>query len=864
MQILMNEIPKKYPHSVGCVGGGCVQPTFAGTSFAYIMNFGVCSYAIVPYQGQRTTTKMPYNATVVKIGAYEMIKNVKAKQQDILKVIRTQPITGTMVCPKSMLSYTSGVYWGDQPDSTVDKSKENFHAVVIVGYGMFNGTLFYIIRNTWGKEWGQGGYAMVAWHLFLAPAKCVRTGKHEKSILYLQNVPESSGASYDVSNNDVPSGDMVDLEDESALNTIVTRSGQVCTINLLEDIIEDARNKDLSQPKTEASPPDGLLAVPLQSTRIDGIIYGSLLSESTCCKADGVVQNRPSVVTYELEPGLLICWWRKETASLPCSGGILADDQGLGKTISTIALILKERAPSSRAGPDHLKHSEMETLNLDEDDDFVSGVDGPRQDVESFQVLGNGLSQKKRDTSVQTKGRPAAGALVVCPTSVLRQWAEELLNKVTKKANLSVLVYHGGNRTKDPCELAKYDMVLTTYSIVSMEVPKQPLVDKDDAEIGRQEVHVVSSCRKRKYPPTSGKRSAKDKKGMDNGMFESSARPLARVGWFRAVLDEAQSIKNHKTQVAWACWGLRAKRRWCLSGTPIQNAVDDLLVHVPQGIVHTFPDAISFEVKPGTLLDGEPIINLLLKSIELKNVEFTDEERDFYCRLEADSWAQFAEYVAEGTVKQNYFNILLMLLRLRQACDHPLLIQEYNSSSAWRSTVEKAKKLPREKQVCLLNCLETSLAICGICNEPTKVDPGKRSFLEANIISNENELVANVMVAEEDLRSTVGETEGESLRAMRSKDVAQQPKNVEVADSSTTESDEGKSDKQTEPEAMVGFSQPAAKKDNLNATKDTEEIRNLADHEDVQGRSKSDLSNGGLDQSECSKGETKEVIRHDI
>ncbi|KAI8523623.1 hypothetical protein RHMOL_Rhmol13G0088500 [Rhododendron molle] len=148
--------------------------------------------------------------------------------------------------------------------------------------------------------------------------------------------------------------------------------------------------------------------------------------------------------------------------------------------------------------------------------------------------------------------------------------------------------------------------------------------------------------------------------------------------------------------------------------------------------------------------------------------------------------------------------------------------------------------------------------------EPTKVDPGKRSFEEADIISNENELVANVMVAEEDLRSSVGETEGESLRAMRSEDVAQQPKSVEVADSSTTESDEGKSDKQTEPEAMVGFSQLAAKKDNINDTKDMEEIRNLADHEDVQGRSKSDLSNGGLDQSESSKGETKEVIRHDI
>lgn len=44
----------------------------------------------------------------------------------------------------------------------------------------------------------------------------------------------------------------------------------------------------------------------------------------------------------------------------------------------------------------------------------------------------------------------------------------------------------------------------------------------------------------------------------------------------------------------------------------------------------------------GTLLDGEPIIDLPPKTIELKKVEFSKEERDFYCRLEADSRAQFA------------------------------------------------------------------------------------------------------------------------------------------------------------------------------------------------------------------------------
>lgn len=74
------------------------------------------------------------------------------------------------------------------------------------------------------------------------------------------------------------------------------------------------------------------------------------------------------------------------------------------------------------------------------------------------------------------------------------------------------------------------------------------------------------------------------------------------------------------------------------------------------------------------------------------------------------------EYAAAGTVKQNYVNILLMLLRLRQACDHPLLVRKSGSSSIQRSSIEMAKKLPREKQIHLLNCLEASLAICGICS----------------------------------------------------------------------------------------------------------------------------------------------------
>lgn len=79
-------------------------------------------------------------------------------------------------------------------------------------------------------------------------------------------------------------------------------------------------------------------------------------------------------------------------------------------------------------------------------------------------------------------------------------------------------------------------------------------------------------------------------------------------------------------------------------------------------------------------------------------------------------WALSQGYADAGTVKQNYVNILLMLLRLRQACDHPLLVKGYDSSSIWRSSVETAKKIPRDKQIGLLNCLESCLALCTLCN----------------------------------------------------------------------------------------------------------------------------------------------------
>lgn len=239
------------------------------------------------------------------------------------------------------------------------------------------------------------------------------------------------------------------------------------------------------------------------------------------------------------------------------------------------------------------------------------------------------IKPMKFDDSLVPKGRPAAGTLVVCPTSVLRQWAEELQNKITSMANLSFLVYYGSNRTKDPYELAKFDVVLTTYAIVSMEVPKQPLGTKDDMErdkhVGCSMFARNSASYKMKEFPNASSKIPKKKTASGNAEL-ASACPLAKVGWFRVVLDEAQTIKNHRTQVAKACWGLRAKRRWCLSGTPIQNAIDDLysyfrfLRYDPYAVYKSFCSTIKFPISRNPA-NGYKKLQAVLKTVMLRRTK---------------------------------------------------------------------------------------------------------------------------------------------------------------------------------------------------------------------------------------------------
>uniref|UniRef100_A0A7N0TPX8 Helicase-like transcription factor CHR28 n=1 Tax=Kalanchoe fedtschenkoi TaxID=63787 RepID=A0A7N0TPX8_KALFE len=483
-----------------------------------------------------------------------------------------------------------------------------------------------------------------------------------------------------------------------------------------ERLIMRAVIEDINQPVLEAELPDGLLSVAL-------------------------LKHQKIALAWMLQ---------KETKSCTCAGGILADDQGLGKTISMIALIQMQRFMDSGTKSNVASNGIPEALNLDDDDDNTNAAVVSVDQINSQQT---GLTPSVSiSVGSFNRRKPAAKTLVVCPASVLRQWARELDEKVydSEESKLSVLIYHGGNRTKDPTELAKFDVVLTTYALVTNEVPKEPLADQEDLEFVHGEANGLhsgfSAPKKKKKEITIKKKTKKGRCDIDSGSLDCSSGALAKVSWYRVILDEAQTIKNHRTQVARACCRLRAKKRWCLSGTPIQNTVDDLysyfrfLRYDPYAKYKSFCAGIKLPISRNsvqgykklqvllrtvmlrrtkdTYIGGEPIINLPPKSIQLSKVDFSPDERMFYSKLEAESRSQFKKYAEAGTVSQNYANILLLLLRLRQACDHPLLVKGFNSAFVGKEAYKMARSLPRDMLFNLLNLLESSKAICRACDDP--------------------------------------------------------------------------------------------------------------------------------------------------
>ena len=243
--------------------------------------------------------------------------------------------------------------------------------------------------------------------------------------------------------------------------------------------------------------------------------------------------------------------------------------------------------------------------------------------------------------------------LVVAPTSVLHAWRVECERF---RPDLRVNLFHGAGRALDP----EADVTLTSYALLRIDV---------DA---------------------------------------LSAEP-----WDSVVLDEAQAIKNADSQVARAAARLRAEARFALTGTPIENRLEELwsqfhflnpgwlgsrrdfqeryAAPIAQGDAGV-AEHLRARIRPFVLrrLKEEVAAELPPRSDVVVTCELDPEERRVYDAVAATSRREVQERLGGGG-KGNVIGALEALLRVRQAACHTGLVpgQESQGSTKVSELVDR-------------------------------------------------------------------------------------------------------------------------------------------------------------------------------
>ncbi|KAJ5082973.1 hypothetical protein N7532_012016 [Penicillium argentinense] len=360
--------------------------------------------------------------------------------------------------------------------------------------------------------------------------------------------------------------------------------------------------------------------------------------------------------------------WMKAKEESNQRGGILADDMGLGKTIQAIALMTARPPTESDRHP----------------------------------------------------------CLIVAPKALMEQWRLEILRHVKPgKQKLSVLIFHDKTRRTPWRDLCKKDIIITTYGTLTAN--HKYLVKAEEMEKEGKDPEIAKMYR-------------------DQALLFTP-----RSKFHRIIIDEAQNIKNPLAKSNKACCAIDATHRWCLTGTPMMNKLDDLqaLLRFLRIRPYNMKDRFKrdFPVRPGGMveektmkqlrvlvksvclrrtktsqIDGQPILQLPPKVIEKVHVVFSEKEKAVYSELDAKTQRQITRYLDAGTLGKNYGHVLVLLLRLRQACCHPHLLEGFNDENlatvAGVDLVANAKLLDRAaitRMTANLKAGDGELEACEIC-----------------------------------------------------------------------------------------------------------------------------------------------------
>ncbi|WP_240377408.1 DEAD/DEAH box helicase [Bacillus piscicola] len=167
-----------------------------------------------------------------------------------------------------------------------------------------------------------------------------------------------------------------------------------------------------------------------------------------------------------------------------------------------------------------------------------------------------------------------------------------------------------------------------------------------------------------------------------------------KVTFHGLILDEAQALKNHTSKTFRAVKQLQAEKVFALSGTPIENRIDELWSLFAVLMPGLFPDIKSFKalsadqtrhrVSPFILrrTKKEVLTELPDKIESTLHCELTKNQRETYVAYLNRIKNETAQQLKTGTFQENRMNILANLTRLRQLCCHPgMFLEDYDGGS---------------------------------------------------------------------------------------------------------------------------------------------------------------------------------------
>ncbi|MGV3464334.1 MAG: SNF2 helicase associated domain-containing protein [Heyndrickxia sp.] len=231
--------------------------------------------------------------------------------------------------------------------------------------------------------------------------------------------------------------------------------------------------------------------------------------------------------------------------------------------------------------------------------------------------------------------------LIVCPSSLTYNWLSELFKFAPE---IQAVVMDGNKKERYQLQqsLQSMDVIITSY----------PLLRSDIHWYEKQNFHAV-------------------------------------------FFDEAQSFKNPGTQTARAVKKIQANHRFALTGTPIENSLEELwsIFHIVfPDLFHGFKDysnltrkTIARRIRPFLLRRmKEDVLSELPEKVEERaSVELLPDQKKLYAAYLAKLRHDTLKHLDKDTLRKNRIRILAGLTRLRQICCHPaLFVDGYQGSSA--------------------------------------------------------------------------------------------------------------------------------------------------------------------------------------